>query len=207
MNENRKPVSLAVTTMGMKQAEAMKQAEDDDGRYYDASDNLRTELLQVIPRTFQNRARLLYDRLASPQARAVLEWDDIGRVSVRGQEIPNSNIVDYISDLTRHRKTCNPPGWETFAAALSDLPLPADLIGNDKYRELIQKQQGRGIAHDAWHPVQPHPATPRRARPVQHPRAPPRGSGAPHQHAQSKGKNHGKAPRRPAFVKWTPWRP
>lgn len=145
VNENRKPLKLPIVTEPRHQDVSAGEETETEKNSEDAADNIRSTLLAVVPKTFKNSAKALYDRLSTPQARSVLSWDHNGRVSVKGVVIPESNIVDFVSDLTRFRKTFNPAGWTTFAQALGSMHLPTDLIGNKKYLAVIQGQHGSGL--------------------------------------------------------------
>ena len=160
VSENRKPLKLPIVGELTQQHGAAEQ-EPTEEAFEDALDTLKSTILEIVPKTFKNSARVLYDQLSTPQARSVISWDNNGLVSVKGVVIPESNIIDYVADLTRFRKTFNPPGWATFAQALSQLHLPAGVIGNKKYLEVIQGQHGRGLTAPSIHAAKP----PRHATP------------------------------------------
>lgn len=174
----KKPLSLPIVTHDASQP----QKDSDDENFHDANDQVRANLLHVVPVKYRSTAATIYDYLSSPHSQRVIQWNDLGVVTVKGAVIPHSNIVDYVSDLCRERKTFHPTGWETFGSALAELTIPEDLIKNTRYLALIQQQRGHGLKH--------HPAK--------------RPAVARHDAAQ-KGKK--KSRRAVPFIKWQAWRP
>jgi len=62
--------------------------------------------------------------------------------------VPQSNIIDSISELTRARKNFAPPGTDALCQALAQMNVPLELVGNPTRRLLIQKhksQRGGGV--------------------------------------------------------------
>ncbi|KAK3919618.1 FBD-associated F-box protein [Frankliniella fusca] len=133
LEQERKPVTIPV--VGGK-----AEIEDDKDTY----DTLRTQLQRILPRTFQQAGCTIYDTLNNSRMRQIIDWDAVGGVSIHGVPLAHSNIIDYVSDLCRERKSFNPPGWQTFAKALGELSLPRDLIKNPKYHPFLI-QNGSGV--------------------------------------------------------------
>ena len=58
-------------------------------------------------------------------------WNDQGNLTIKGQEVPNTNIIDLVRDVLQKRKTFEPRGWQQFANAIHETNFPQDLlIGN-----------------------------------------------------------------------------
>jgi hypothetical protein len=123
--ETRKPLTLELST---------EQS---------SSSAVREQLYSVMPKKYKEQAVKIYDYLAN----SPLTWDTTGAVSVDGTLIPQSNIIDLISDLTRSRKHFIPHGSTQFIQALGRINIPLDLIGNEHHRTAIlkAKQTGGGI--------------------------------------------------------------
>ena len=62
----------------------------------------------------------------------MITWDKTGQVKIEGETIPNSNILDLVSDAMRSRKDFNPTGVKKFFQALSKLNVPKDLVINQE---------------------------------------------------------------------------
>ena len=62
----------------------------------------------------------------------VITWDKTGEVKLEGENIPQSNISDLISDALRERKNFNPTGSKEFFRVLSKINMPKDLVRNEK---------------------------------------------------------------------------
>ena len=61
----------------------------------------------------------------------IITWDKTGQVKHEGENIPQSNISDLISDALRARKNFNPTGSKEFFHVLSKINMPKDLVTNE----------------------------------------------------------------------------
>jgi hypothetical protein len=86
-------------------------------------DFIKIQTLKSIPKMSKNIAELLYDSLNKAD---IIKWDEFGSVSVRGENIPGSSIIDLISDVVRNRGNSSPAGWEFFAKVLAELNIPQE---------------------------------------------------------------------------------
>ena len=69
----------------------------------------------------QSRATAILNRLKeTPDT-----WDKTGEVKLEGENIPQSNIMDLISDALRARK-------KEFFRVLSKMNMPKDLVRNEE---------------------------------------------------------------------------
>lgn len=105
--------------------------------------NIKEKLISITPTKFKTSASYLYDHLSTPEARKLISWDESGKTSVGGETLPS--IIDLISDVVRTRKTEQIKEWEKFANVLKTLHTPLTIIGNKKYSNFIQNQDGSGI--------------------------------------------------------------
>ena len=87
-------------------------------------------VVEPIPRTMHPRATAILNRLK--ERPDVITWDKTGEVKLEGENIPQSNISDLISDALRERKNFNPTGSKEFFRVLSKINMPKDLVRNEK---------------------------------------------------------------------------
>lgn len=136
VKEGQKPVSIEIASVPEKEGVGNESL---------PSSGVRHQVASVIPKTYKDQALKIFDYLSvvgSP-----ITWDSQGVVSVKGAHVAHSNIVDLISDLTRHRKNFEPVGVTKFVEGLAELNIPLELVGNDKRRTAVlqAKQRGRGL--------------------------------------------------------------
>lgn len=86
-------------------------------------------VLVTVPGKYKTKARLLFKTLKN-LPRSTFSWDDKGLVTINGQVVERSNIVDLINEAMRSRKTSNPPGRHQFAVLLRSLNIPREYVGN-----------------------------------------------------------------------------
>jgi hypothetical protein len=84
-------------------------------------------ILEAIPPSLQKKANTL---LGWINRTGTIKWNDMGEVSVRGNKISGSNIVDLIRDLLTARKISAPTGMREFCVTLKKLNIPNTLIGH-----------------------------------------------------------------------------
>ena len=108
------------------------------------SEQLKVAILGTVPIKYQRKAILLLDVLTNEER---IQWTKNGEVTIKGQKIQGSNLVELINDVLRHRRNVEPIGWQEFALLLKDLNVGRDVIGNkDRYDFL--NQTGSGFK---WH--------------------------------------------------------
>ena len=93
---------------------------------------IEREIVDTLPVSFAGKA----DRLVRKMKQGgVLGWNARGNLTFRGEIIPNTNVVDLVSDVVRKRKNApGPEGWELFAEGMNETNVPRELIGNvDRY--------------------------------------------------------------------------
>ena len=86
-------------------------------------------VVEPIPKTMRPRATAILNRLK--ERPDVITWDKTGEVKLEGENIPQSNISDLISDALRARKNFNPTGSKEFFRVLSKINMPKDLVRNE----------------------------------------------------------------------------
>lgn len=87
----------------------------------------------------QKRAGLLLDHLKKTK---VLKWNSDGEISYRGKRIPQSNIVDLVTNTMRtksRRAFRSPIGIDEFAQALKETNVPTDYLQNPNIIKAMQK--------------------------------------------------------------------
>ena len=140
-NELRQPISLPiikekVTEKEKNVVETKQVVKNNDDE--EVKDLVKIQTLQSLPRVIKNVGELLYDSLNSAE---IITWDNLGSVSVRGEKVHGSSIIDLISNVVRNRKDTSPQGWEIFANVLSELNVPQEYIGNARRKQFIQQLQ------------------------------------------------------------------
>lgn len=99
---------------------------NNDNNLNTLSDN---DIISTFPLSMQKQAERLLNWIKRSNAK--VEWDEKGEVTMKGYTISNSNIIDLIGDLLRHRKTAIPPvGYQGFIKVLKESNIPEELIGN-----------------------------------------------------------------------------
>ena len=89
---------------------------------------LEKSVLESVPAVMKKKAERLLHHL---KQNSDLRWNERGEISLQGQTVKHSNLIDLVNDVLRHRKqTGQPLGWETFATALSQTNIAQDLIGH-----------------------------------------------------------------------------
>lgn len=87
------------------------------------------EIVASMPATLRERARLLVKRMKNSGGK--IAWNDRGELTLSGQPVPGSNIIDLVADVIRKRKTVKaPPAMGDFTKALREVNTPRELIGN-----------------------------------------------------------------------------
>lgn len=90
---------------------------------------LHQEIIESIPKMFKKKAQMLLHRLESSND---ISWDGRGVVSIKGNTIIGSNIIDLVSDVVRPRKTTDPVGWPQFSTFLKEINIPKEFISNPR---------------------------------------------------------------------------
>lgn len=129
VNEQRKPLEISI-------ANQTDQSHQDHTRFL-------SQLTTVTPKKFQHHAKALFHSLA--QSNAIVSWDELGQLRIDDTPLPQSHIVELISDAVRTRKIAKARGWKSFATVLKRINVPLDLISNTQYRDQILSQRGSGV--------------------------------------------------------------
>ena len=72
----------------------------------------------------------------------VVNWNAQGQVSYRGRSIPNSNIIDLVSDTMRMKSRKNQPqpaGLSQFVQGLKEISTPHEYVQNPDAIKAMQK--------------------------------------------------------------------
>ena len=103
------------------------------------NDEIEDELLQSVPPDIRYKAKRIVRLLRSNRD---VEWNGHGQFIYRQQLIPNSNIIDLVSDILSEKTLSSPPiGWEQFADALNDSGVTKDLVPNVKRWKYISQSK------------------------------------------------------------------
>lgn len=94
------------------------------------------EIVASMPSTYRDKARLLVRRIKNSGGK--LGWNPRGELTLSGETVAGTNIVDLIADVIRKRKTVKPPpGSGEFSRGLRDINIPREAVGNpDRVRSI-----------------------------------------------------------------------
>lgn len=99
-----------------------------------SSNSLSTAvILSTLPKTFKKKAEVFLRLLTASND---MSWDHKGTVTIKGEILPKSNIVDLVHDVLRPRKTINPPGRLQFADFIKDLNVAHVLLATPKQKKV-----------------------------------------------------------------------
>jgi len=91
-------------------------------------------VLETVRKSYRARARLLMKHLLDKAISTRISWNDDGIVTIEGNVVKDSNIMNLVNDAMRERKTTKVAGRAQFARLLRALNIPTVLVGN---RELL----------------------------------------------------------------------
>ncbi|KAF4529510.1 hypothetical protein B566_EDAN014205 [Ephemera danica] len=104
-------------------------------------DTLKLKVLQnapptvSMPRSKKSKAMNLYFLLDIIKD---VDWDEKGVITISGDRIAGSNIIDLFHDVLRNRKNNVPPiGMESFIDVLKKNNVPLEYIGNEVIKRYI----------------------------------------------------------------------
>jgi len=103
------------------------------------------QILDSLPKNIRNKVRAILNHIN--QNGDYIQWNEKGEITIDGESIPNSQIVDLIKCCFYPYKDFTPEGLEQFKVALSKINTPQTLIG------------GGGLKH-----LQPPPGLPTKKR-------------------------------------------
>jgi hypothetical protein len=90
-------------------------------------------IVESVPKSYRAQARLLMKHLLDNAVPDRINWDEDGVVTINGNIVKDSNIVELINDAMRERKTVKPPsGRAQFARLLRSLNTRSSLLGNKR---------------------------------------------------------------------------
>lgn len=102
-----------------------------------------SDIIMTLPENYKKKAENLINILSSSGS---VDWDNKGTVTIKGETLPSSNIIDLINDAIRPRKTTNPIGCEKFTSFMKEINIPHELIGNPRRRNAMLSNQLTSLA-------------------------------------------------------------
>lgn len=97
------------------------------------SDITDSVISDTVPAKYKRKAVNLLIHLRPLRTSNHLTWDNKGVVTLDGETVKESNIIDLINEAMRERKAFNPKGKAQFAAFLRRHNIPREFIGNEKF--------------------------------------------------------------------------
>ncbi|KXJ07520.1 hypothetical protein AC249_AIPGENE8473 [Exaiptasia diaphana] len=107
---------------------------------------LYNQVLQNVPKTARNIARLLVNKLK--QKKDVVFWNDRGELLYDGKPLSGTSIVDLVRDVMGDRKRFQPHNWSLFSRGLARINTPLDWIGNENRKKTLAEFKGTGQSDD-----------------------------------------------------------
>ena len=103
-------------------------------------DPMEQEIIETIPDKWKSKGAQLLKKM---KRSGILGWNAHGNLVFKGEELPDTNVVDLVNDVVRRRKNNPPPGWNLFAQGMRETNVPQELIGNpDRYSNFnVEKDQ------------------------------------------------------------------
>ena len=119
-----------------------EEEQEEEEEKEDKTIKLEKRVVESVPKSLQNKARLLIEHLKDTSD---LGWNERGEITIRGEKIKNSNISDLVNTTLRSRKhEEEPTGWKDFVSLVKESNVPINLIGN-KTRWLGSKSSASGV--------------------------------------------------------------
>lgn len=86
-------------------------------------------IIETVPKRYKKQAQQLLNYLQTKSS-STLTWDNNGVVSINGEKIRDSNIIDLVNDAMRARKTVSAIGRVQFSRELQRIGVPREFVGN-----------------------------------------------------------------------------
>ena len=86
-----------------------------------------SEILEAVPKSIRNKVKALLNHIQ--RNGKCIEWNENGRVTIDGERIENSQIINLIKCCFYPYKDFIPEGLDQFKAALNRINTPHTLIG------------------------------------------------------------------------------
>lgn len=94
--------------------------------------NWPIDTIDSIPKKYQTKGKALMQYIQSDKD---IQWDELGQMSLKGNLIEKSNIIDLLHDSLRARKTSQKPkGWKELCRHFHSRNIPQELLGNDQWK-------------------------------------------------------------------------
>lgn len=98
-----------------------------------------SQVIRSVSSKMQRKAGLLLDHLKKSN---VIQWNDDGEISYRGEPIPGSNIVDLVTNTMKIKSSSRlppPAGSNEFAQALKETKVPREYVVNPNVIKAMER--------------------------------------------------------------------
>ena len=104
-----------------------------------SNDKLTIDLILAgIPKQFKNEAKAVLDYIIHSNS---IDWNAQGEIIIKDKVLNHTHLSDLIKHAMRNYTNFNPIGHQEFYAALKEIHVPNNLIGNTDYHaERIETQ-------------------------------------------------------------------
>jgi hypothetical protein len=118
------------------------QQQTSDTKQFDfGTENIKNDVgwvdsvTKLLPKNISKKGLLLAERIRNSD---VITVNNKGEISVKNKIVPNSNIIDLITDFSKKSSALRVPmGAQQFARALKHINIPTSFIGNTARIKLI----------------------------------------------------------------------
>ena len=101
-------------------------------------------IVSALPKKFRNKAMSFLTHLLNhPQP--LINWDERGEVSIKGEIIPNSHISDLVKYTVSPFKSFIPNGFYKFNEVANEMGLPKSLFGKKEDPRNLKKQPPKSL--------------------------------------------------------------
>ena len=130
--------SHSVEELGLEQEKSVDQVVVQDNMNEDLADSFLEMIKYSVPKTMVRKAEGLYILLKGKDS-DIISWTDNGELKIRGETIPNTNIVDLVKYVVSLKAKFPPNGHKEFYKVLKEMHIPSAFIMNERVRT-VDKQ-------------------------------------------------------------------
>lgn len=112
---------------------------NDSSKQLEKRNDIETEVIDSVPSTQQYKAKRLMNYFKKVPD---IEWSEKGELIYRQHIIPNSHIIDLVSDILK-KKTVgkNPEGWQEIVNILREANVPREFVPNAQVWKRVRESK------------------------------------------------------------------
>lgn len=129
--------NASITNKPLPEGDVTTTATESSGTNPETIQFSPSRIVDNLPKSYEKKTRTLLNIIISNKPK--IWWKTNGEVVINNRTIPDSNILDLVSDTVRSLKRPKPTGWEEFALLLKDIKVPTSCIGNPTNLDFISR--------------------------------------------------------------------